>query len=52
MKETDKQRGIQSLKTKLFLKVRVQIKLEISHRGDYLKGDVPFKRRIALYYRL
>lgn len=27
------------LKTKLFLKVREQIKLEISHRGDHLKGE-------------
>lgn len=29
------------LKTKLFLKVREQIKLEISHRGDHLKGERP-----------
>lgn len=27
------------LKTKLFLKVREQIKFEIRHHGDYLKGE-------------
>lgn len=29
------------LKTKLFLKVREQIELEISHHGEYLKGEHP-----------